>query len=86
MTAGDIYTVAGLGGTPFCSRRRARRRPLEMTAPFAVTADAAGDVVITDTGTSNLIRFVPGRQRHLLRANHDRAHDIYTVAGDSTSG
>ena len=83
MTAGDIYTVAGLGGTPFCCDG-APATTAQMTAPFAVTADAAGNVVIADI-TNNRIRVAAAATGTFFGQAMTKG-DIYTVAGDGKRG
>ena len=83
MTAGDIYTVAGLGGTPFCCDG-APATTAQMTAPFAVTADAAGNVVIADIN-NNRIRVAAAATGTFFGQAMTKG-DIYTVAGDGKRG
>ena len=58
MTAGDIYTVAGEGRAGFSGDGGPAARA-ELNAPVGVAADAAGNLLIADTG-SNRIRLVTG--------------------------
>ena len=83
MTAGDIYTVAGLGGTPFCCDG-APATTAQMTAPFAVTADAAGNVVIADIN-NNRIRVAAAATGTFFGQAMTKG-DIYTVAGNGKRG
>jgi hypothetical protein len=83
MTAGDIYTVAGLGGTPFCCDG-APATTAQMTAPFAVTADVAGNVVIADIN-NNRIRVAAAATGTFFGQAMTKG-DIYTVAGDGKRG
>ena len=82
MTAGDIYTVAGGGtgglgdGGPATSA--------QLTGPWDVTVDSSGNLVITDTGDS-LVRVV-AETTGTFYGQSMTAGDIYTVAGDGTSG
>ena len=83
MIAGDIYTVAGLGGTPFCCDSTPATAA-QMTAPFAVTADAAGNVVIADI-SNNRIRVAAAATGTFFGQAMTKG-DIYTVAGDGKRG
>ena len=49
MTAGDIYTIAGTGTYGF-SGDGGPAASAELAGPAGVTADAAGNVLIADTG------------------------------------
>jgi hypothetical protein len=83
MTAGDIYTVAGDGTAGFSGDGGPATRA-ELNGPFAVAVDAAGNLVITDTG-SNRVRVVAVKTgRFYGRAM--TAGDIYTVAGNGIAG
>jgi trimeric autotransporter adhesin len=83
MTAGDIYSVAGLGGAGFCCDG-APATTAQMTAPFAVTADAAGNVVIADIN-NNRIRVAAAATGTFFGQAMTKG-DIYTVAGDGKRG
>jgi hypothetical protein len=58
MTAGDIYTVAGNGGTGFSGDGGPATRA-SLSDPEGVTVNAAGDLVIPDT-SNDRIRVVTG--------------------------
>ncbi len=79
MTAGDIYTVAG-DGTQGFSGDGGPATSAELNAPRGVALDAAGNLIIADTGN--------GRVRVVAASSGTSygqamtAGDIYTVAGD----
>ena len=83
MTAGDIYTVAG-DGTEGFSGDGGPAPAAEINRPYGVAVDAAGDLMISDTG-NNRIRVVAARTGTLY-GHAVTAGDIYTVAGDGTEG
>jgi hypothetical protein len=58
MTAGDIYTVAGDGTDGFAGDG-GPATSAELGLPEATVTDAAGDLLISDTGSSR-IREVAG--------------------------
>ena len=70
MTAGDIYTVAGNGTDGFAGDG-GPATGAELGLPEATVTDAAGDLLISDTGSSR-IRMVAGRRRmHIAPACPD---------------
>src|SRR6266571_1957653 len=83
MTVGDIYTVAG-DGTQGFSGNGSPATTAELSSPVGVAVDAAGNLLIADGGN----------ERVRVAAAHDgtfygqpmTAGDIYTVAGDGSSG
>ena len=83
MTAGDIYTVAGSGGVGFCCDG-APATTAQMTGPFAVVTDAAGNMVIADAN-NNRIRVVAAATGTFYGQAMTKG-DIYTVAGDGKRG
>jgi trimeric autotransporter adhesin len=83
MTAGDIYTVAGSGGIGFCCDGAAATTA-QMTGPFAVATDAAGNMVIADID-NNRIRVVADTTGTFYGQAMAKG-DIYTVAGDGKRG
>jgi hypothetical protein len=83
MTAGDIYTVAGSGGIGFCCDGAAATTA-QMTGPFAVATDAAGNMVIADID-NNRIRVVAATTGTFYGQAMAKG-DIYTVAGDGKRG
>jgi len=83
MTAGHIYTVAGNGTAGF-SGDGGPATAAELRAPAAVVADAAGNLVIADTG-NNRIRAVAASSGTFYHQAMT-AGDIYTVAGNGTYG
>jgi len=83
MTAGDVYGIAGDGVSGF---RGNGGSPLaaQFSSPDGITVDAAGDVVISDTG-NEVVRYIPATSgTHLGIAM--TAGDLYTVAGDGNAG
>src|SRR6266702_4285169 len=82
MTAGDIYTVAG-GGTGGLGNGGPAKRA-SFADPFDVAADAAGNLVITDT-QHNRIRVVAD-STGTFYGKPMTAGDIYTVAGTGIQG
>jgi trimeric autotransporter adhesin len=83
MTAGDIYTIAGNGTAGF-SGDGGKATAAELDTPLGVSVDAAGDLVIADTG-SNRIRLVAAATGTLYGQAMTAGH-IYTIAGDGTAG
>jgi hypothetical protein len=83
MTARDIYTVAGAGGPGF-SGDGARATRAELNGPGDVALDAAGNLVIADTG-NNRVRVVAAATGTFY-GKPMTAGDIYTVAGGGTAG
>ena len=83
MTAGDIYTVAGDGKQGF-SGDGGPATSAKLGSPDGVAVDAAGNLVIADTGTSR-IRVVAARSGTFY-GQAMTAGDIYTVAGDGNQG
>jgi hypothetical protein len=83
MTAGDIYTVAGTGTLGY-SGDGGPATAAELSDPADVTLDAAGNLVIADSGN--------GRVRVVAAASGTfygqamTVGDIYTVAGTGTPG
>jgi len=78
MTAGDIYTVAGNGTEGFAGDGGPATHA-ELLNPRAVTFDAAGNLVIADTGNSR-VRVVATRSGRFY-GQAMTAGDIYTIAG-----
>jgi hypothetical protein len=58
MTAGDIYTIAG-NGTGGFSGDGDQATHAELSHPYAVAVDAAGNLLIADS-QNNRIRMVEG--------------------------
>ena len=83
MTAGDIYTIAGSGGHGD-SGNRGPAIAARLTWPAGVTVDAAGNLVIADTGNSR-IRVVAGATGTFY-GQAMTAADIYGVAGTGHPG
>jgi RHS repeat-associated protein len=83
MTAGDIYTVAGdTSGTSGDSGDGGAATSAELSFPYGVAVDSAGNLYIADSG-NNRVQEVP-----VVTGSHRgqsmTANDIYTVAGDSS--
>jgi hypothetical protein len=83
MTAGDIYTIAG-NGTVGLSGDGGPATAAELFDPAGVVADAAGNLVIADSGNSRLR--VLAAKTGTFYGLPMTAGDIYTVAGAGTSG
>jgi hypothetical protein len=83
MTAGDIYTVAGSGGTGFVGDGGPATMA-HVVNPQSVVVDAAGNLVITDTG-NNRVRVV-AETTGTFYGQAMTTGDIYTVAGGGTGG
>ncbi len=83
MTAGHIYTVAGDGQFGF-SGDGGPATAAELNAPFDVTVDASGNVVVADTFNSR-IRVVAAHAGTFY-GQAMTAGDIYTVAGNGGIG
>jgi RHS repeat-associated protein len=80
MTAGDVYTIAGLAnGVGGDSGDGSAATLSELNSPQGVAVDAAGDLFIADTGSCR-IREVPAQGGvnfgHAMTADH-----MYTIAG-----
>ena len=83
MTAGDIYTVAGDGSNAFAGDG-GPATAAGLSFPGHVAVDQAGNLVIPDTG-HNRVRVVAATSGTFY-GQAMTAGDIYTVAGDGTSG
>ena len=83
MTVGDIYTVAG-DGTAGYSGDGGLATGAELSFPEGVAVDAAGNVVIADTG-NNRLRVVAAKTGTFYGQAMTAGH-IYTVAGGGTGG
>jgi sugar lactone lactonase YvrE len=83
MTAGDIYTVAGNGTTGF-SGDGGPATQAELHGPRSITVDAAGNLVIADEA-NNRVRVLAGSTGR-FDGRTMTAGDIYTVAGNGTTG
>lgn len=81
MTAGKLYELAGTGTAGF-SGDGGPADKAKLNAPGAVTEDAAGNVVIGDTGNRR-IRVVAERSGRFYRLAM-KAGDIYTVIGNAS--
>jgi trimeric autotransporter adhesin len=83
MTAGDIYSVAG-NGTHGYSGDGGPAVSAELDGPGAVAVDAAGNLVIADSG-NNAVRVVAA-STGTFYGQAMTAGDIYTVAGNGAEG
>jgi hypothetical protein len=83
MTAGDIYTVAGNGADGFAGDG-GRAANAELYAPEEVAVDKAGNLLVADTYNQR-IRVVAASSGTFY-GKAMTSGDIYTVAGDGTSG
>jgi sugar lactone lactonase YvrE len=83
MTAGDIYTVAG-NGTAGYGGDGGPATGAELDSPVTATPDAAGNLVIADTG-NNRVRVVAASTGTFYGLPMT-AGDIYTVAGNGIAG
>jgi hypothetical protein len=83
MTAGDIYTVAGSGGSGFAGDGGPATKA-HVVNPQSVTVDPQGNLVIADSGNSR-IRVVAATSGTFY-GQAMTAGDIYTVAGGGTGG
>jgi hypothetical protein len=82
MVRGDIYTVAG--GTSGYNGDGRPAVSAELTEPYGVALDGAGDLAIADSGNYR-VRFVPATSGSYFGASMV-SDDIYTVAGNGTLG
>jgi NHL repeat len=83
MAAGHLYTVAGNGTAGFAGDG-GPATAAELNGPATVAADAAGNLLIADTG-NNRIRVVAGRDGTFYGVPMAAGH-LYTVAGNGTAG
>ena len=78
MTKGDVYTIAGTGGTGLTGDG-GPATAARLSDPAALALDAAGNVLIADTGNSR-IRVVAAATGTFYGRAMTRG-DIYTIAG-----
>jgi NHL repeat-containing protein len=83
MTAGDIYTVAGIG-LPGFTGEGGVATTAKLDSPQDVAVDGAGNLVIAD-GANNRVRVVAPRAGTFYGRAMTKGH-IYTVAGNGTFG
>jgi trimeric autotransporter adhesin len=83
MTAGDIYTVAGNGSLGYAGDGGPATKA-ELNFPDGVAVDQDGNLAIADSG-NNRVRLVAA-QSGTFYGQRMTAGDIYTVAGDGSSG
>jgi sugar lactone lactonase YvrE len=83
MTAGHIYTIAGDGRTGF-SGNFGPATNAEFGVPAGVRVDAAGNVLIADSGNNN-VRFV-AEHTGTFYGHHRIAGNIYPLAGGGLGG
>jgi len=81
MTAGDIYTIAGDGTLGFYGDG-GPATAAELSGPLGVSLDAAGNLLIADTG-NNRIRVIAATTGTFY-GQAMTAGDVYTVAGSGT--
>jgi trimeric autotransporter adhesin len=80
VTAGDIYSVAGVG-IPGYSGNGGRAASAALNFPVSVAFDGAGNLVIADNGNGR-VRVVAAKTGTFY-GQAMTARDIYTVAGNS---
>jgi hypothetical protein len=86
MTAGDIYTVAGNGSTGGSLGDGGPATSAELNYPSGVAVDSSGDIFISDT-SNNRVREVANTTGSILGTTTAMtAGDIYTVAGNGSTG
>ena len=83
MTKGHIYTVAGTGTSGF-SGDRGPATQAELNFPSGVAVDAAGNLLIADSGNYRIRVVAASTGTFYGRAM--TGGDIYTVAGNGTLG
>jgi RHS repeat-associated protein len=83
MTAASIYTIAG-NGTAGSTGNAGPATSAELSSPQGVAVSATGNIAIADTA-NNVVRFVPATSGTYFGQSMT-ADDIYTVAGNGTSG
>jgi trimeric autotransporter adhesin len=83
MTAGDIYTIAGVGLTG-ASGNHGIATKAEINYPSSVAADAHGNTIIADS-RDNMVRAVAA-STGTFYGQAMTAGDIYTIAGTGTAG
>src|SRR6266851_1451068 len=83
MRAGDIYTIAGTGTAGY-SGDGGPAAAAELSLPWSVAVDAAGNVIVGDARNFR-VRVVAARSGGFY-GHAMKAGDIYTVAGDGTQG
>jgi trimeric autotransporter adhesin len=83
MTAGDIYTVAGNGSLGYAGDGGPATKA-QLNFPDGVAVDSDGNLAIADSG-NNRVRLVAARSGTFY-GQAMTAGDIYTVAGDGSSG
>jgi len=83
MKAGDVYTIAGTGVSGYKGNGHAATKA-QFSSPDGLAVDAAGDVIIADTGNA-VVRFIPAVSGTYF-GTAMTAGDLYTVAGNATYG
>jgi secreted PhoX family phosphatase len=83
MTAGDVYLVAG-NGTAGYAGNGGRATTAELSHPDGVAVDSFGNLVISDSH-NNVVRVLAVKTGTYYGVSMT-VGDIYTVAGDGTSG
>lgn len=83
MTADDIYSIAGNGWSIYSGDGNPAPQS-EISGPERIRVDAAGDMVIADSG-NDAIRFIP-KASGTYYGQSMAGGDIYTIAGVGYSG
>jgi NHL repeat-containing protein len=83
MTAGDIYTVAGIDTTGFSGQGGPALRA-RLDTPRGITLDRSGNTVIAGTGENMVIVVAAHTGKYYGRSM--TAGDTYIVAGNGTQG
>jgi NHL repeat len=83
MTAGDIYTVAGIGTEGYAGDG-GLATAAELNGPASVAVDGSGNLMIADTGNQRIRMVAPHSGTFYGQAM--TAGHIYTIAGDGTPG
>jgi trimeric autotransporter adhesin len=83
MTSGDVYGIAGTGGSGYRGKGGPPLKAL-FDNPDGITVDSAGDVIISDT-ENEVVRYIPATSGTHLGISMT-AGDLYTVAGNAQDG
>jgi RHS repeat-associated protein len=84
MTAGDIYTIAGVTGTSGCTAGGSAATSTHMYNPDGLALDAAGDLYIVDDPGSRVLEVAA--TTHTQWGISMTANDAYDVAGQNGCG
>lgn len=87
MTAGDVYTIAGTGGSAGASSNGAAAGSSLLDAPAGLTVDGSNNLYIADTGNCRVEEVPSSTSSSLWGGNLGTmtADDIYTIAGRNSS-